>query len=383
MLIAATALMFAALATATHLATILLVATRYANGRRQRSATRQAAGVTLVRPIRDCDAIEERTLRSSFQLEHPNFEILFCAASEQDAAVPIVRRLIIQHPNVPARLLIGENRISSNAKLNNMVKGWDAAAFDWIVFADSNLILPSDYLDRVTDAWRPDTGAVCAPPVGSEPANFWAEVECAFLNGYQARWQYAADGVGYGFAQGKTMHFKRSILDRCGGLHALAVEPAEDAATTKAVRAHGLRVRLAEPGFCQPLGKRTAEQVLARQARWALLRRKTFPALFGLEVLTGSIAPAAAIAIAASHFDWPVAAVVSGHLAVWLGSEAGLVLWAGWHFSWRSPLAWLVRDLLLPIIWLKGWLSSTYAWRGDVVVIQRSGGTVEAAAPRQ
>ena len=39
------------------------------------------------------------------------------------------------------------------------------------------------------------------------------------------------------------------------------------------------------------------------------------------------------------------------------------------HLSWCAPLAWLVRDLLLPIIWLKGWLSSTYAWRGDVVVI--------------
>ena len=40
-----------------------------------------------------------------------------------------------------------------------------------------------------------------APPVGSAPSGFWAELECAFLNSYQARMQYAVDMLGHGFAQ--------------------------------------------------------------------------------------------------------------------------------------------------------------------------------------
>ena len=44
-----------------------------------------------------------------------------------------------------------------------------------------------------------------APPVGSHPDGFWAALECAFLNTYQARWQYFADTLGLGFAQGKTL----------------------------------------------------------------------------------------------------------------------------------------------------------------------------------
>ena len=34
------------------------------------------------------------------------------------------------------------------------------------------------------------------PPAGSCPQGFWAEVECAFLNAHQARWQYVADTMG-------------------------------------------------------------------------------------------------------------------------------------------------------------------------------------------
>ena len=40
-----------------------------------------------------------------------------------------------------------------------------------------------------------------------------AEVEAGFLNTYQARWQLAADSAGFGFAQGKSMLWRRDLLD--------------------------------------------------------------------------------------------------------------------------------------------------------------------------
>ena len=104
---------------------------------------------------------------------------------------------------VPARLLIGDDRISANPKLNNVVKGWKAARYDWVIMANSNVLMPGDYIQRLLARWRSNTGIVCAPPIGSRPESFGAEIECAFLNTYQARWQYAGESCGYGFAQGK------------------------------------------------------------------------------------------------------------------------------------------------------------------------------------
>ncbi len=112
---------------------------------------------------------------------------------------------------------------------------------------------------------------LAAPRLG--PTELWAELECAFLNTYQARWQCFADFIGLGFAQGKAMLWRRELLDEAGGIEALADEVAEDAAATKIVRAQRLRVRLVTAPFAQPLGCRSVFDVWRRQLRWARLRR--------------------------------------------------------------------------------------------------------------
>src|SRR5262245_36162035 len=107
--------------------------------------------------------------------------------------------------------------------------------------ADSNVLMSRDYVQRLLQGWRSDTGILCSPPIGSLPRGFWADLECAFLNTYQARWQYAADSLSFGFAQGKSMMLRRQVLAQAGGITALAGEIAEDAAATKIVRSLGLR----------------------------------------------------------------------------------------------------------------------------------------------
>ncbi len=237
-------------------------------------APANAPAISLVRPVCGLDNFAESTLRSGFELDYPDYELIFCVAHARDPIVPTVQRLIAEHPQVRAKLLIGDERISANPKLNNCFKGWNAAAHEWIVLADSNVLMPPDYLTRLWNAWRhDDTGLVCSPPSGSQPDGFWAGVECAFLNTYEARWQYGADTLGLGFAQGKTMFWRRSVLEEAGGIRLLGLEPAEDAASTKVVRDSGLRVRLVDAPFPQPLGHRGALEVWHRQARWAQLRR--------------------------------------------------------------------------------------------------------------
>jgi ceramide glucosyltransferase len=354
---------FCIAATAVHVASTI-VATIRCKAPDRRRAPAHSPGVSLVRPVCGIENYVEETLRSAFELDYPRCEIIFCIASAQDPVVPLVKRLIAAHPHRTARLLIGNETISDNPKLNNCFKGWRAAAYDWVIFADSNVLMPPDYIQRLMSAWRADTGLVCSPPVGCRPDGFWAEVECAFLNTYQARVQYTADTIGMGFAQGKTMLWERGVLDEAGGIRILASELAEDAAATKAVRRAGLRVRLVDAPFEQPLGYRRAKEVWRRQVRWARLRRASFKPYFLPEILAGAAWPLAAAAFAAAQSDVSMA-TVPALAAVWYGSEAVLAWAAGWHLSVRSPLAWILRDLLLPVLWFNGWLDSAFIWRGN------------------
>lgn len=325
--------------------------------------------VTIVRPVCGLEPNDAATLGSTFDLDYPHYEILFCAAHAQDPAVGLVKALIARHPGARASLLVGEDLGTPNPKLNNIAKGWAAASYDWIVFADSNVLMPRDYIQRLLMRWRPATGLVCSPPIGSDPEGFWAEVECAFLNTYQARWQYATDTLGYGFCQGKTMVWRRQDLEAVGGIAALACDVAEDAAATKVVRKAGLKVRLVDRPFPQPLGRRSAGVVWSRQLRWAQLRRQSFPLEFVPEILTGVVSPSLAAGFAAASLGAPVVETVGGLLAVWLACEAWLAHAARWHLSWRSPLAWLCRDVMLIAIWLAAWVRQSFTWRGTRIEI--------------
>lgn len=367
------ALVFCALALAAHLASSIIAILRVRAGR-DADLPADLPPVSIIRPVCGVDPFDDVTLRSTFHLSHPDVEIVFCSARGTDDAVPLVRRLIAEHPHVQARLLVGDERSTANPKLNNVIKGWDDARASWIIIADSNVLMPADYVAQLFSAMRADVGLVCSPPVGSRPCGFWAEVECAFLNTYQARWQLAADACGFGFAQGKSMLWPKPVLDAAGGIRALGVEIAEDAAATKIVRKQGRRVKLVDRPFEQPLGKRNRTQVIDRQVRWARLRRATFQVWYVPEGLTGSLPALAASFIAAPLAGLEGAEAMLLFALVWYGAELALAKTAGWHVSKLSPLAWLARDVALPVVWLKGWTGDGFTWRGNDMTVAEADG---------
>jgi len=150
---------------------------------------RAAPGVSVVRPLCGLDNFCEETLQSSFELDYPSYEIIFCVARATDPA--------------------GDEKVSANPKLNNCVRGWTRPATIGSFSPMANVLMPKDYIQRLLMSWRHRSGLVCSMPLGSRPGNRWAELECAFLNTFEARWQYCAEAFGMGFAQGKSMLWRR------------------------------------------------------------------------------------------------------------------------------------------------------------------------------
>lgn len=363
MLITLIAALFALLVT-THFGTIAMSLWRYLIPARKPARGRPF--VSLIRPVCGADPMERETLASSFALDYPDYEILFCAPCESDPSVTLVNDLIAENPQKPARLLIGETALTGNPKLNNLFKGVEQARSPWLVMTDSNLMLPPDYLDALLDCWTRGVGLVSAPPVGSRPESFWASVEAAFLNTNQARWQMAIDSLGFGFAQGKTLFWRRDILEEAGGLVALGRELAEDVASTKSIRAQGFRVRLPRKLFAQPLGQRDRAPVWQRQLRWSRLRLEGFPIFFALEVFQGILPPLGLLSILCAlgfASPWTLALLP----LLWFGAEWLLARVAGWPSNARDVAALVVRDLLFPVLWVSTWKCPTIDWRGNRV----------------
>lgn len=356
---------FAAVALLLHLATVILSLPQVR--RRAAPAATPLQPVTLLRPVCGLDRFDAETLASSFLQDHPDHEVIFCAARADDPAVALIRSLIAAHPQVRATLLIGEDRITGNPKLNNLAKGWTAAKARWIVMADSNLLLPPDYLTTLAGCWAEGTtGLVSCPAVGIRPEGLWGALECAFLNSNQARLQLAADSLGFGFAQGKTLFWRRDLLDQAGGLATLGRNLAEDVAATKTVREMGLRVTLPPLPFAQPIGRRTLAQVWGRQLRWSKVRRDGFAGLFLMEPLNGALLPALACGGAlAALGQSPL--LTAPFLLAWYGAEVLLARSHGWPMQPRDILAMGLRDLLIPALWMGTFLDRGFEWRGTAM----------------
>ncbi len=367
---------FCAVVSVIHIASIAIAIARfrkpiYGSLREPLGEPQQAPAVSIVRPLCGIDNYGDATLRTTFELDYPHYEILFCVASPADPVLPLVRGLIAEHSGVAAKLLIGDDRVSTNPKLNNVIKGWRAAAHEWIIIADSNVLMPRDYVQRLFANWRDDTGLVASPPIGARPDGFWAEIECAFLNTYQARWQYLIDSLGRGFAQGKTMLWRRADLENAGGIEALAKEVAEDAAATKIVRSAGHRVRLIDRPLAQPLGHRTASEVWNRQLRWARLRRASFFTYFALEIFSGGVLPTLALVFLAEQIEWPVALSAAAYAAFWYGGEMLLAAMADWDVPLLYPLYGITRDLMLPVLFIAALEGNDFVWRGNEMQVER------------
>lgn len=320
--------------------------------------------ITLARPLCGNDRFEAQTLRSSFLQDYPHYEILFCVASRFDPVIPLVEKLMAEYPHQPAQLLIGDERATRNPKINNLEKAWQRSHADWLAMADSNLLLPPDYLRSLIASAGSQTGLVSSPAIGIWPENLWGAVEAAMLNTHQARWQYLSDVIGKGFAQGKTLFWRREVLAGGGGPAALGGELAEDVAATKLVRRAGKRVSLPPRPFGQPIGRRDFSAVWSRQLRWARIRRFGFFWLFLPELLLGAVPPVACAVwlVAQGAIAWPLLPLL---IALWYGVEWALAKAVNWPHGLRDVLAMAIRDALLPLLWLWCWAGRSFIWRGN------------------
>nr|WP_314094083.1 ceramide glucosyltransferase [uncultured Shinella sp.] len=365
---------------ATNLASILIAGRRLDALGTPPPDLRKKPPVSIVIPVRGIENFTGETLERAFRLSWPRYELLFCVAHGNDPIIPLIEKTAAAHPEIAMRILIGDDRISANPKLNNCVKGWQAAQYDWVILADSNVLMPPDYIQHLMGSWRSDSGLVCSTPLGSRPEGFWAEVECMFLNTQQARWQYAGEALGLGFAQGKSMLWYKPMLDANGGIHALNAEIAEDAASTKLVNRLGLKVHLVSAPFEQPLGRRTEHEIWSRQARWSRLRRVTFPSFFAPEILLGVLPPLLLALAAVALGDLTLLPTVFMVLAGIYLPELALARAKGWHLSRWSVPAMMARDMMMPAIWLRAWIGGTIDWRGNTMTIGTNASELKEAS---
>lgn len=334
--------------------------------RRPDGGTTNLPPVSAIVPVKYLDTGFEAAQSSLFEQSYDGLEILIASAEQHTPAVAAARSVMTQYPQVPSRIVRSAVDRAASPKLNNLWTPIIQANSDVILTKDSNILLSPGDLELFVRRLRPGVGVVSTITIMTEPRSFAAWVEASEINSFHARILMLARAVGLGFGCGKIMLFRRSDLERAGGLESLAWALGEDAALSNGLARLGLRTVLADRVTRQPLGRRSWAQVWDRQLRWRLIWRVQAPAVYAAALLKSALMAAFAGTIAAPIFGYPPAAIAAATLGLWFGLETCLCLAKGWPVSLWTPIAFIGREILDIAVWLRALTTSEVAWAGAV-----------------
>lgn len=335
---------------------------------RRRAVPPQAEtpAVSVLKPLRGMDADLEANLRTFFEQDHPDFELVFGVEGGDDPALEVVTRLTREHPAVRARIVVHDGCRGTNPKVRNLRAILAEASHDVVVISDSNVAVDADYLRRAsTEVSEPGVGLVTSLFAGTGERSLGATLENLHLNAAVAAGAALPTAVlDHPVAVGKSMAFRRSILERLGGLESVADVLAEDYVLGRMFHAAGYAVRLSSQPIRNVNAHTSVRAFVDRHVRWGMIRIRMQPVPFLLEPLTVPLFVALAAplfgVVAPAPLLWALGLTLLRDAAQWvaLRGPAGLA---------RALPLFAIRDALVLAAWAVTFFRRHVVWRGHRV----------------
>jgi ceramide glucosyltransferase len=373
LLIAAAPLVYYALAT--------WAAWRFFKRERARKLSEFTSPVSILKPVRGVDFGSYENYASFCRQEYPEYEILFAASEESDAAVPLVRRIMAEFPERKIRLLVGAEELGGNRKVNKLARLAREAQHEILVLSDGDVRVGPRYLREVVASFAEgQTGAVTSLYRGIAENNLYAELEAVgassdfFAGVLMANWM-----EGIRFALGASIATTKSWLAKIGGFEAIAGMLADDYELGLRIANAGGIILLSREPVWTMYPAQTARSFWDHQVRWSRTVRLCRPASYAGLIFTHGLPWAILAAIVA-----PSATIAASYIGAYLVLRV-LMAWAVGVWGVGDEVLrrklWLVplRDAIHFIVWLSGLTSNRIRWNGVEYAIRR--GEMARVAP--
>jgi len=323
--------------------------------------------VSVLKPLCGNEPGLYDNLRSFCVQSHPSFQLLFGVREPEDAAMAVVRRLQAEFPHVDIELVIDPQVHGANLKVSNLRNMLLHARHDWLVLADSDIGVSSDYLSRVTAPLAdPGVGVVTCLYRGVPRIGLWSRLGALFIDDWFAPSVQVSHALGSTrFSFGSTIALRRDSLLAAGGFEALNDVLADDFWLGEFTRLQGLRTVLSNVVVTTDVTDSSLAALWAHELRWMRTIRAAEPAGFALTFVTFTF-PVLALGLALAPTKLCLALAV-------VGATAKLVL----HYlqrQWKPEptpayevLLIPLRDSLLFAEWAASHTGSRVLWRNQIL----------------
>ena len=238
----------------------------------------------------------EAGLRTVFEQDYPDFEVVLGAASPDDAAVPIALRLMAEYPARASRLIFTGESPYPNRKVWQLRALLDEARYATFVMADSDIRWAPDCLKTViSELSQEGVGLVTCPYRASAGASIWSRMEALGLNVDFISGMLTARMLnGMDYAIGCTIATRRADLEAIGGLEEVQRHLSEDFVIGNRMHGSGRTVILSRSVIEHYIGDDSMRQNWSHRLRWARGSRRSRPLGYIGEIFTKPTVPALA-----------------------------------------------------------------------------------------
>lgn len=350
---------------------VLVGAVRFALRRRreERSPVEYLLPVSVLKPLHGAEPDLEENLRRFFELDYPEYELLFCARYAEDLGLQMAQRIALEFPEVRARFLTCGEPQFPNAKMWSMTMLAKAAKYETLVTSDADARVSPDYLRcMVQELAEPKRELASCLYVGRTTGGFAAQLDAVGKSVEMSGGILVADMVegGTKFALGVSMVLRRDAFDKAGGYEDLGQYYAEDFVLGNRLAEAGYGVRMSNYVvrlMVLPQGLRGS---FIDQLRWMKSTRRSRPAGHLGTGLTYAV-PFGVLGLV-----WGVLAGFPMLGALWLlatcvnrWTMAAVVLWAlGDEQAGKPTAIYPLRDLLGFVVWVSSYIGSTMQYHG-------------------
>jgi len=358
----------------------LLVATgavRLAQRRRTTPPGTFAPPVSLLKPLHGLEPDLESHLQSFFEQDYPEFEIIFCARTDQDPGLEIARRVAARYPKIRSRFLCSGNAPYANAKVWSLERMQNAASHRFFVVSDSDVSVTPGYLRAVMAPFAEERVGLVTCLYRGVGGSFWSRLEAVGMSIEMSAGVLVAEMLeGMKFALGPTMVVRRDCLEGAGGFRALGPYHADDFMLGNMIAAGGHRVVLSTHTIDHHVLNSSFLPSVLHQIRWMKSTRFSRPKGHLGTALTFSMPYGLLAAGIAVGLHRPL---LGGLLLIWTwASRVALGVLVGSQVVeeprvWRSALLYPLRDLLGSCYWVASYVSNQVRWRGEVYNLLQDG----------
>ena len=299
------------------------------------------------------------------------YQIVFGVGSKDDAAIPVIRRLIAEFPDLDIELVIEDTHGSTNPKISNLINIYRRAKHDYLIVADSDVAVEASFVESMMSRLLDKrVGVVTCPYFGRSDGGLVSRLGAMSINEWFMPSVLVAQALHpLNFCLGASVAIRRDVLDRIGGFAALAPYLADDYMLGRLVHEAGYTVELHGDIVETQVPEKRFRDLWQHEVRWMRTVWTMEPVGHILSIATLFVPMAGLAAVLA--WDWRIglASLIGGTVLRALLSRA-----IGARIGVRESL-WLVpvRDLMSFFAWAASFLSKTVAWRGAQFTIRRDG----------